>query len=94
MELHRWPASLPGRALHGAVARQPRATRMATVILIITACLTGAMCTDFRVPLEPTITAPMCERQGQFGLAEWAAEHPAYAIRRWRCEAAGRVGAA
>ncbi len=67
---------------------------MATVIMIITACLSAATCTDFRVPLEPTITASMCVRQGQLGLAEWAAGHPAYTIRRWRCEAAGRVGAA
>ncbi len=66
---------------------------MGLVILIVTACLSGDLCRDSQIPLDAEITQGMCVRQGQIGLAQWAAGHPAYTIRRWRCEVAGVTGA-
>ena len=66
---------------------------MDSTVLIITACLSGSFCRDFPMPLDEAITPQMCLRQGQIGLAEWAARHPGYVIRRWSCEAAGTSAA-
>jgi hypothetical protein len=61
------------------------------VVLVITACLSAAsgggagQCNDHRVPLQDGITLRQCEMQGQIGLAQWAGEHPALRITRWRC---------
>ncbi len=67
---------------------------MNLIVMIVTACLSGGACRDFPVPLDESISMHMCVQQGQIGLAEWAAGHPAYSIRRWRCETAGHHGAA
>jgi len=62
---------------------------MNLIVMIVTACLAGGACHDFPFALNDSVTLRMCQQQGQIGLAEWAAGHPAYTIRRWRCEAAG-----
>jgi hypothetical protein len=40
--------------------------------------------------LADGITLRQCEIQGQFGLAQWAGDHPALRIARWRCESSQR----
>ncbi len=59
------------------------------IVMVITACLASGHCRDFQVPLEPEVTLFQCDIHGQFGVAQWKAEHPAFVVRRYRCETGG-----
>ena len=55
--------------------------------LVLTVCLAAAptTCKEERPFFEGSMLA--CATQGQFVAARWIAEHPAYTLARWRCEA-------
>jgi len=58
------------------------------VVLVITACLAAqpGSCGEHRMVLADGISLGQCVSQGQFGLAQWAGDHPWLRIIRWRCE--------
>ena len=56
--------------------------------LIIVYCLSSdtKTCIEKRVPLD-SFTSPMgCTMSGQQRAQEYLREHPAYALKSWRCE--------
>jgi hypothetical protein len=55
------------------------------VMLVFTACLASqpGTCDEHRIVLESGISLRQCQVQGEFGLAQWAGDHPALRIRRW-----------
>ncbi len=55
--------------------------------LVLTVCLaaTPTACKEERPHFEGSFLA--CATQGQFVAARWIAEHPAYTLNKWRCEA-------
>lgn len=55
--------------------------------LIVLACLIAepARCEEFPVPFQEPMGIMACMRQGQLHLAEWVADHPRWAVRRWSC---------
>jgi hypothetical protein len=55
--------------------------------LVMTVCLlaTPANCREER-PEIGDASFMSCVSQGQIYVVRWLAEHPAYDVRRWRCE--------
>jgi hypothetical protein len=60
------------------------------IAIVISACLVGnpAVCKDYRVPLAYDVDAKQCMFQAQPHLPRWAAQHPQWQIRSWRCASA------
>lgn len=60
--------------------------------IILSACLVAepSKCKDFRIPLE--VSEPMdvtrCAVQAPPYFAQWSEEHPAWQVRKWRCQPA------
>lgn len=63
------------------------------MILFFTACsilLTG-QCEVKQIPLRPEITAQQCFMFGQFGVSEWARDHPNYVYPSgYKCKSANK----
>lgn len=57
------------------------------VSIIISACLLAdpKVCKDYRVPLTENYDAARCYLYAQPHFAKWAAEHPAWDIKKWKC---------
>jgi hypothetical protein len=57
------------------------------IALVLTVCLAAAptTCKEERPFFDGSLLA--CATQGQLLAARWIAEHPAYTLNRWRCEA-------
>jgi len=55
--------------------------------LVLTVCLAASptSCKEERPPFEGSLLD--CAMQGQTAAARWLAQHPAYTLSRWRCEA-------
>jgi hypothetical protein len=60
------------------------------IAIVISACLTGDpnVCRDYRIPLAVEVDSKRCMVDAQPHFAKWAAQHPGWEIRRWRCTAA------
>jgi hypothetical protein len=59
------------------------------VHLVLTVCLAAApaSCKEERPVFEGPLSMLACATQGQLLAVRWLAEHPAYTLNRWRCEA-------
>lgn len=57
------------------------------VSIIISACLLAdpKVCRDYRVPLNESYDPARCYLYAQPHFAKWAAEHPAWDIKKWKC---------
>jgi len=57
------------------------------ISIIISACLIAepGVCKDYRIPLAADVDAKRCLVEAQPHLPRWAAEHPKWTIRSWRC---------
>jgi hypothetical protein len=57
------------------------------IAIVISACLVGNpnVCKDYRVPLAEDVDAKHCVVDAQPHFANWAAQHPNWIIKRWRC---------
>lgn len=57
------------------------------VSIIISACLLAnpKVCRDYRVPLNEGYDPAQCYLNAQPHFAKWAAEHPAWDIKKWKC---------
>jgi hypothetical protein len=57
------------------------------IAIVISACLTGdpGVCKDYRIPLAAHVDAGACMVRAQPHFAQWAAQHPGWTIKRWRC---------
>ena len=55
--------------------------------LVLTVCLATSpgTCKEERPTFEGSLLA--CATQGQWLAARWIAQHPAYTLTKWRCEA-------
>ena len=55
--------------------------------LVLTVCLAASpgTCKEERPGFEGSLMA--CFMEGQVAAARWLAQHPAYTLSRWRCEA-------
>ena len=60
------------------------------IIIVISACLIAdpSVCKDHRVPLLRNIDPAQCAQDALPHFAGWAAAHPAWTIKRWRCTTA------
>lgn len=60
---------------------------MNLVDLIVLACTLANpnACHEYHVLFQSSGSLQSCMSQAQPYLAQWAGEHPAYQIRRWRC---------
>lgn len=58
------------------------------IILALVACLNGApdQCRDFQFTFVADAATPQqCMMFGQPEIAKWAALHPKWKVRRWKC---------
>ena len=57
------------------------------ITIVISACLIAdpSVCKDHRVPLLRNIDPAQCAQDALPHFAAWAAAHPAWKIKRWRC---------
>lgn len=55
--------------------------------IVISACLVADpnVCRDHRIPISMAVDSMHCMTGAQPHFAKWAAEHPGWQIRRWRC---------
>lgn len=55
------------------------------IVLTVLACLVSdpAECAWVSIPAE--VGPVTCALHGQWFAADWAAEHPKWRVRRWRC---------
>lgn len=55
--------------------------------IVLTVCLAAAptSCKEERPYFDGSMLA--CAIQGQLVAAQWIAQHPAYTLNKWRCEA-------
>jgi hypothetical protein len=60
------------------------------IAIVISACLIAnpGVCRDYRVPLAVEVDAKHCLFEAQPHFARWAAQHPNWEIKRWRCSPA------
>ena len=67
---------------------------MNMIELIVLACTIASPndCHEYHVLLQSAESPRTCAMQAQPYLAQWAGEHPAYAIKRWHCAYAGQEG--
>lgn len=62
--------------------------------LVFAVCMIDqpSRCKDVTLNFEgESITAAQCMANGQMAMAQWAGEHPDWAIRKWSCGMAGQV---
>jgi hypothetical protein len=59
------------------------------VSLILVVCLAAApdVCREERPPIEP-VSGLSCVMEGQQFASQWLEEHPKWALKGWRCNAA------
>jgi hypothetical protein len=57
------------------------------IAIVISACLVSNpnVCKDYRVPLAAEVDAKRCMFEAQPHFANWAAQHPNWTIKSWRC---------
>lgn len=57
------------------------------ITLVISACLIADpnVCRDHMVPLLDNYSSRQCVESALPHFAKWAADHPGWEIRRWRC---------
>ena len=57
------------------------------MLILLSVCLltSPTTCKEERPSFDGSLLA--CATQGQLLAARWIAEHPAYTLNRWRCEA-------
>ncbi len=60
------------------------------IAIVISACLVTnpGVCRDYRVPLAVEVYANRCVFEAQPHFAAWAAQHPNWQIKSWRCSSA------
>ena len=60
------------------------------ITIVISACLIAdpSVCKDHRVPLLRNIDPAQCAQDALPHFAGWAAAHPAWTIKSWRCTTA------
>jgi hypothetical protein len=60
------------------------------IAIIISACLTAqpTVCKDHKVPLNGEMDLKQCTMYAPPYFAQWAEEHPAWTIKRWKCQPA------
>jgi hypothetical protein len=60
------------------------------IAIVISACLSGDpnVCRDYRIPLAVEVDPKRCMSDAQPHFANWAAQHPGWEIKRWRCTTA------
>ena len=63
------------------------ADAMSFVDLIVLACTLAlpSSCREYHVLFQTAGSLQSCMMQAQPYLAQWAGEHPAYRVVRWRC---------
>ncbi|MFA5949480.1 MAG: hypothetical protein WC807_04290 [Hyphomicrobium sp.] len=61
--------------------------------IILSACLVAEpnQCKDFRIPLDVSeqMDVGQCAVAAPPYFAQWSEEHPAWRVRRWKCQPAG-----
>ena len=66
-------------------ARRVRENSM--INFVISACLISspAVCKDHNIPLDGEYDQKSCMMSAPPYLAQWASDHPAWEIKRWKC---------
>jgi hypothetical protein len=61
---------------------------MGLVELVLLACLLKepSHCESFHIPFQAEMNMAQCVWQSQMHAAQWAGEHPEWAIRRFSCQ--------
>lgn len=62
--------------------------------IVFAACMIDqpSRCRDFHLNFDAQqVSAQQCMMGGQVAMAQWAGEHPNWAIKNWRCGTAGQV---
>jgi len=62
--------------------------------LVVAVCMIDqpSQCKDVYLNFEgDSVTPQQCMMNGQIAMAEWAADHPNYVIKKWRCGVAGQM---
>lgn len=61
--------------------------------IVLSACLVAdpGQCKDFKIPLDVAedMDSTQCAMLAPPYFAQWSEEHPAWQVRRWRCQPAG-----
>lgn len=67
---------------------------MTIVDLVLSVCLVGqpAICEDRHLSFQSSGSLSSCMFRAQPTIAQWAGEHPRWAVKRWHCEWAGAAG--
>lgn len=65
------------------------------IAIILSACLIADpnQCKDFKIPLDAStdgMDPQSCAMLAPPYFAQWASEHPAWQVRRWKCQPAGQ----
>lgn len=58
---------------------------MIQLVLIVCLAASPTSCKEERPNFDGSLLS--CATQGQLLAAQWLAEHPAYTLNKWRCEA-------
>ena len=59
--------------------------------LVIAACLMSGECQESRLTYDANeVSLLTCMIAGQAEVARWQQDHPAWRVRRWRCDVARR----
>ena len=61
---------------------------MITIVISASLIADPSVCKDHRVPLLRNIDPTQCAQDALPHFAGWAAAHPHWTIKRWRCTAA------
>ncbi|MDX2258199.1 MAG: hypothetical protein NW205_04710 [Hyphomicrobiaceae bacterium] len=61
------------------------------IVIVLTACLiqSPGVCRDVRLPYVHAIPLDMCAMNAPPYFAGWAADHPEWQVKSWRCTAGG-----
>jgi hypothetical protein len=59
--------------------------------IILSACMTNdpSVCKNYKIPLDADIDPTRCAMFAPPHFAKWAAEHPGWEIKKWKCAAGG-----
>lgn len=61
------------------------------ITIILSACMVADpnVCKDYRLPLDGDMSTQQCAMAAPPYFAQWAEDHPAWQIKRWKCVPSG-----
>jgi hypothetical protein len=62
--------------------------RGSMLTIVLSACLISnpGQCRDFKIPLDVDMDTKECAMAAPPYFAKWVEEHPAWQVRRWKCQ--------